>query len=648
MFNIEARKVLTMSYDELVAIPHQLVRLSFDDGELVTGWRGTIFCWYMWEFHRQYPDTPLLLRHHMGNKRLTRDTSIEVMSECFWSTFESAPAAAKTRVFVEELCKLTYQVTNTIFNDTDRIEEWITTLMAEDFVEILTHPGIRDLNENVMPNEMSISAAYSGIKAVLKDEHELQRNWLAKAVKSNLVKIGQALQCVGPRGFLTDLDSHRFNIPVLQSYAAGIYDAYGVGVESRSGAKSLIFNKELIKDTEYFNREMQLLCQSMVTLVDGDCGTTRTMPVHIRDRAQLKGMDGKYFVGPNGETQTIRGNRTDLIGQKLQVYAVRFCETTQRGAVCAKCFGDLSWSVPVGTNIGHVAATEICRMITQRVLSNKHLDQSSMIEQIVLDAYESRFMQVMGGGSKLGLANELATTPVTITFSRECTPYLADIKAVDEIPDHALARYSQINKVTFNVLRKGGVMESATVNVAVSSRIGYFTGPFLKHIKNVGWGLTQDGNYEITLDGWDVKRPIFALPMKQMNMMDFKQEVEAMVKRSKVYPAGKNSPDLSDPQVVSDEVCAMFDLLNKRISSNFAHVEIILQATMIVSEENRDYRIPLASERAEFGRFTDIMKFRDLSAALAYEKQVDALNNPASYLVTERQYHPYSPYLRVD
>ena len=271
-----------------------------------------------------------------------------------------------------------------------------------------------------------------------------------------------------------------------------------------------------------------------------------------------------------------------------------------------------------------------------------------MIEQIVLDDFERRFMQVMGkDGSKLGLADEIAKLPVKLTFARECTPYLADIKAVDEIPEHALPRYSQITDVTFNVHHKNGRTESATVGVAVSSRIGYFTAPFLKHIKHVGWNLTPEGNYEISLDGWDVKRPIFALPMKQMNMMDFKLEVEGMLKRSKAYPAGKNSPDLSNPQVMSDEIGAFFDLLNKRIDANFAHVEVMIQATLIVSEEGRDYRIPHPWETREFGRYTDILRFRSLSGALAYEKQADTLNNPASFLVKQRQPHTYDSYLRV-
>lgn len=647
MFEIDARKVLEMTYDEMVKIPHQLVKVKFDDGVLLAGWRATIYSHYLWEFHRRYPKTPLLMKHHIGNKRFTKKTTLKTGNECLWSTYDAYNHPGET-VEVETLTELFYRINNKIFNDTKNIEEYITTLGPEDFIEILDHEEISQINAGVQPNPLSIGSAYKGITAVLKDEHHLSRNWLAKAVKSDLVKIGQALQCVGPRGFLTDLDSHQFQHPILDSYAGGIYSAHDCGIESRSGAKSLIYNKELIKDTEYFNREMQLLCHPMMGLVQGDCGTTRTLPFYIADMKHLRGMDGKYYVGEDGQLKTIHHWDKHLIGKKVMLRAVSCCETKQRGYICTTCYGDLALSVPKQTNLGHVAATEVGGKITQRVLSNKHLDQSSMIEQIVLDDFERRFMQVMGkDGSKLGLADEIAKLPVKLTFARECTPYLADIKAVDEIPEHALPRYSQITDVTFNVHHKNGQTESATVGVAVSSRIGYFTAPFLKHIKHVGWSLTPEGNYEISLDGWDVKRPIFALPMKQMNMMDFKLEVEGMLKRSKAYPAGKNSPDLSNPQVMSDEIGAFFDLLNKRIDANFAHVEVMIQATLIVSEEGRDYRIPHPWETREFGRYTDILRFRSLSGALAYEKQADTLNNPASFLVKQRQSHSYDAYLRV-
>jgi hypothetical protein len=641
MFNIDARSMLTMSYEELVAIPHQLVNIRFDDGELLTGWRATIYSWYMWRYHAVYPTTPLLIKHHIGNKRLTRDTHVKTMTKCLWSAFD----ASNGTLDVEVLCKMAYDITNDMFNDSEYVEEWITTLSADDFIEILDHPKIKELNDNTQENAISIGATYKGITAILKDEHELSDNRLANAVKSNLVKLGQALQCVGPRGYLTDLDSHRFDKPVMGSYGGGIYDLYGSGVESRSGAKSLVYNKELIKDTEYFNREMQLLGQTILGLIDGDCGTTRTLPKVIQDANDLRNLDGKYYVTENG-LRTISGADIHLIGQKVQLRAVSLCETPHRGYLCKTCYGDLSLSIPRGTNPGHVSTTEVGRSITQKVLSNKHLDQSSMIEAIVLDNHDKQFLKVMRNGAKLGLADGLHGLPVSITFPRECTPYLADINSVEEIAEHSLPRYSQINSVVMNVLRKGGIMESAGVNVSVSSRIGYFTAPFLKHIKTVGWTITSNGDYEVTLNGWDVARPIFALPMKQMNMLDFKKEVEGMIKRSKKFPAGKGSPDLSNPQVLSDEICALYDLLNKRIGANFVHVEVIMHATLIVSEEGRDYRIPHPWEHREFGRFTDILKFRSMSAALAYEKQVDALNNPVSYLIKQRMSHTYDAVLR--
>lgn len=640
MLHLDARQVLSMTRDELDQYPQQLVTLTFDDGVLVSGWHATIFSWYLWEFHRRYPDTPLLMKHHIGNARTNKGTHIKTANQCFWDTYE----AYGRQLDVEDLCKVTYELTQMLFNDVERIEEYSVTLSADDFMEIIDHPEIAAINAGLTPTEHSISQGYKDITKILKDETQLRSNRLANAIKSDLVKLGQALQCVSARGYLTDLDSHRFDNPIMDSYTAGIYDLHDSAIESRSATKSLVFNKELIKATEYFNREMQLLCQVMLGLLPGDCGTTRMLPVRIRNTDDLRYMDGKHFITEGG-LKTIRPWSKELIGQKVSIRAVSCCETTRRGFICETCFGELSLSVPHRTNIGHVSATEVCRNITQKVLSNKHLDQSSMIERIVLDSHDSHFMKVMKCGSKLGLADDLHGLPVSITFDRTCTPYLADVRSTEDIPEHSLPRYSQISAVTFNVLRKGGIMQSASCHVAIGSRIGYFTVAFLNHIRNVGWSQTSTGDYQVTLEGWDAKRPIFALPMKQMNMLDFKQEAEGRIKRSKRYPAGKSSPNLNDPEVMAAEIIGLYDLLNTRVNTNFAHVEVMLQATLIVSEEHRDYRIPLPTENREFGRFNDIIKYRSMSGAMAHEKQADTLNNYTSYLITDRSPLPYDSFI---
>lgn len=638
MLYFNARDLLHMTRDELVSYPQQLVTLTFDDGEVsVQGWRATVFSWYLWEFHRQYPDTPLLVKHHIGLKRFNKNTHVKTMNHCFWEVYDTYRGS----VSPETLSVLAYDVTQTIFNDGHLIEEWLSTLTPEDFLDILDHPEVKEINENCQPNEIAISDAHRRIDKILRDEHQLRNNWLANDYKSDLVKSGQALQCVSMRGYLTDLDSHRFEYPVMQSYAEGIYTLYESVVESRSATKSLLFNKELIQETEYFNREMQLLTHVMSGLAMDDCGTKRTIPVRIRNKDDLRLFDGKYYVDQSGGLKVIRPISKELIGQKVSIRAVSQCQCGERGKVCKTCYGEMALSVPVGTNIGHIAATEICRIITQKVLSNKHLDQSSLVENIVLSTYDSQFLRVMRRQNELGLSESLYGLKTTITFTKEQAPYLVDIKILESVPEHSLSRYSQLDTVMFDIVRKDGTMLSAPVNVSVGSRLGYFTPKFLKHIKQKGWTVTSEGHYQVSLDGFSNTAPIFALPMKQMNMLDFAKEVEGLVKRTKRYPAGKASPNLADPEIMSAELMAMYDLINTRATANFVHIETLLQSTLIVSEDKKDFRIPVPGENVEFGRFTNIIRGRSLSTAMAHESQEEVLNSVASYLIEHRMAATY-------
>nr|UVX43183.1 MAG: RNA polymerase Rpb1, domain 5 [Bacteriophage sp.] len=643
MRQIKARDLLNLTREELNHDEQFMLELEFDDGVMVTSWRTTLYSWYIWEFQRRYPKAPLLMHHHVGNRRFNKGTTNKTMNHCFWDTF----SAYGGELHPEDLAKTVDDIRQQLFNDVEYVEEYVPTLDIDDFIGVLNHPKIKEINNAVQPNETSIQQAYKAITVVLKDEDELRDNELAEAIKSEFPKVGQALQCVGPRGYLTDMDSHRFDFPILTSYGNGIYTLAESLIESRSATKSLIFNKELIKETEYFNREMQLLCHVMAGLSGKDCGTTRTLPVRIRNKDDLKTYNGKYRVTDKG-LAAIKSTDTELIGEIVRIRAVSCCEEKARGYVCPVCYGDLHLSVPYGSNIGHVAATEICREITQRVLSNKHLDQSSMIERISLSEYDAKFLAVHPCGSKLGLAQGIKPGSVRIQFSRKCAPYLADIRGMDEIPEHNLARYSHIDSVIMNIDRPGEVTLSVPITVAMGSRIGYFTSSFLKHMRAIGWSMTANGDYEVSLTGWDSKRPIFALPMKQMNMLDFKQEFEALIKRSKKYGTGRQSPDLNNPEVMAQEVQIMADLLNSKISTNVVHVEIMLQATMVISENDRDYRIPHPTEHREYGGFNNLIRFRSISGALAHEKQADTLNTMSSYLVTNRQPHPvYDPFLRV-
>ena len=62
---INARDLL--SIEPLVALKQLPPKftLVFDDGEMQTTRRRTVVSSYFWEYHRKYPEIPLLIKHHI-------------------------------------------------------------------------------------------------------------------------------------------------------------------------------------------------------------------------------------------------------------------------------------------------------------------------------------------------------------------------------------------------------------------------------------------------------------------------------------------------------------------------------------------------------------------------------------------------------
>lgn len=240
---MKARDVLALSKDELWALPHSnhLV-LTFDDGEVTTTTKRTIYCAYLWNIHRAYPKTPLLTRHHMGMERISskvHNTLLETVYRDWYDTYCQDPA------YDREACwKLLYETVNEVYNDfTQRIDDHVATLSILDFVEVLDNPVIREANDAVVPTQKSINDTYDTITKALIEDQSLNHNAIAQAVRSSLVDIKQVLQCVGPRGFLTEINSTIWPQPITVGYAQGMRSLYDSMIESRSAAKALMFAK---------------------------------------------------------------------------------------------------------------------------------------------------------------------------------------------------------------------------------------------------------------------------------------------------------------------------------------------------------------------------------------------------------------------
>ena len=72
-------------------------------------------------------------------------------------------------------------------------------------------------------------------------------------------------------------------------------------------------------------------------------------------------------------------------------------------------------------------------------------------------------------------------------------------------------------------------MQEIEVPICIGSRLSSITIEGLQYIKEVGFELTDNGDYIIDLGDWNINTSFFTLPLKHVSMIDYKDEVESIL-----------------------------------------------------------------------------------------------------------------------
>jgi hypothetical protein len=647
MLTIDARLLLTIPYDELDNHLRGRFKLRFDDGEMEVSARETVYSSFGWEFHRQYPRTPLRKEHHVATilkgGRLGMNTHLKLLGNCMWSTWDTYQD--DPLVSLDELAKKTYVTANLMYNYLiHHCEEYVTSLDITDFVNVLDHPTILQAKDEMQPTDESIKHVHSVIKDVLLKDPSMDDNPIALTVRSGLANMGQVLQCLGPRGFVTDIDSVIFPRPIMRSYAEGLRWFHDTLIESRSAAKSLTFATAPLEDAEYFSRRLQLMCQSVQNLHRGDCRSTEYLHWPFRDaefqdgemvrRSDLDLMLGKHYVDDQGVLQTIKPGDRHLFGRVLKLRSVLHCQHPDPYGVCSTCFGALSLSVPPNSNIGQACSSAMAQQTTQNVLSTKHFDGSAAVELIVLDEYQRQFVETTKDRTGYMLAPELEGKDVRLEIGRDFAANFTDIAEVEDVTELSITQISEMPEIAVLVDTPQGILPGV-IETSLNRRFASMTYPLLHHIHEMGYTVNERGNYVVDMAGWDWSQPILVLPMKHFNMSDHSAEIAEVLESSM-----KELDERSKEEKVDPTMERLFNLVNSKLNVNFAILEVILYAAMVVSIEDEDFSLPKNGTTRQLSVLDLTVRNRSMSAQFAYEDQKMVILDPRSYTETNRLDHP--------
>jgi hypothetical protein len=625
--------------------------LVFEDGEIETNWKETIYSTYAWRaFHVQYPLTPFLKKHHVKtiikNGKLGSKTHLDLLGSCMWSTHDAY--ISNPTVKRDDLAKLIYQTTNVMYNELSvRLEEYVLSIDIIDFLEITDHPDVKEVLDNPTPDQQFINNAYNVLDQLLSDNDKLVTNPIAKACKAGLANKNQVLQCVGPRGYLTDIDSLKFPVPVMRGYVKGLRLLHDSLVESRSAAKSLYFSKDPLQDAEYFSRRLQLLCQIVENLYHTDCGSKEYLiwkvkpPVIEKGKVtyvgDLRHLAGKYYLDEiTNKLVSIKATDVHLNGKTLKLRSVvAGCYHPDPHGVCSVCFGELSFSVPENTNLGHMCSTSMTQQTSQSVLSVKHSDGTAEIEGISLTKEAKWFLKVSSDGNSYLINLDRENSGMKIKFHSSKAIGLTDVNIVSNIEDLSITRVSEIDYISFLTYDKGVETQlPIPIMVSINNRLASLTHVFLAYIKKVGWFIDTDGNYVIDLTGWDFSKPVLTLPQKHFNMAAHSTEIANIIE-SRV----DDTIERDKASTPTATLVELFELVNSKLSVNLAVLEIILYSAMIVSAEREDYRLPKPWTDKGLGVTSVTIPKRSLAIAYAYEYHRQTIVSPASFFNEHRESH---------
>lgn len=645
------RELIAMSAHDLYrTIPKETnIIVEFDDGVIHTHTNQTIISTYLCFPLTKFPDVPVLKAYHLGDSLPTGSVVNNKLNTVLWGIHSHSGETTDP----EYLSKLAIVAVNRFFNDiTTYGASSFSSMSAFDLYEISELPELKEALGNAEPTEFSISKKiYPVVQKILKDPTILPHNPIKKSSLANTSKNGQLLQIFGPLGFRTDINAELFKTPIVNPLMEGVGDLEGALKESRTGTIALLNNKDLLRKTEYFNRQTQLIAQYVMNLHHfTDCGTEIRLPFLVTQES-LEVLKGKYYQKEDGTEDWIRGDETHLINTNVPIRSVLGCRHTDPQGICGKCYGRLQYSIPYNTNIGNVSAVVVGDKITSSVLSTKHHVASSQVEKFVLGPRELEFLRYGEEEETLYLSKKAAKAPkLWMTVYAEEVENLANILMVPTLDEFPVTAVSQLKQAAFEYEDKEGFVRGDLVQTSLYNRLSSFSMDLLRYLREHKWEIDKDNNVRIDLTNFPRNKPLFTLPFKNVNMYDVMVKIKSFLhsgsdgqnKKLGGYSKNKRGEQnfLRNYESPVDALTVFASMLNEKLYVNIVHVEILLYA-MMVRKRNVDYRLPKPGVTGQFDKYNIIMAKRSLSAAMAFEKQDKILSAADVVSHSPRICHPY-------
>lgn len=622
-------------------LPDKFIMIFDNQESMEVTKKSTIFSSYYWDVIRQYPNTIIINKHHLEfylkDKPFTSKSHLDILNAIYPSIVMAYGLSRPD--LRNHLNRLIFEVNNqSAYNNlSKKLYRYMTSIDILDVIEVADNVSIQKAVEDCNLTEDGVDQLSKKVINIIKNDKSLDDNRLARALRYGVLRDNQVVQSVAMRGYVTDVDSDLFMRPVTGCYVDGIRLIYESLVESRLGAKSLLYSEEPLRQTEYLSRRLQLLSMTVERVHYTDCGSQEYLEFLVQpdkydsfdkliSKSNLEILIGKYYLDPLDNTlKSIKGNETHLHNTWIKLRdPVAGCKHPDPHGICSVCFGDLSQNIQPGANVGHLCASAWGKIIAQLILSVKHVESSTNSRCVKIDSDNRDYLDTDIKKDKYYLRKNIIDNDYYLEISKDAVPNLNDIIDVKGIAYVDIARTTSIDEIKlFNTT------DYKIFPIQVDNMTGMFTAEFIEYLKVKKWTLNQRGNYIFDISEWNHNHPFISLSKKEFNNFELSKLIEKIITSRGLKESKKKERRERD---VSEAILReLVEVINTKLKVNFAILSTIVYGTMVKDPLVFDARLPKAGEEKRAGILKETLPNRSLSGVFAFEVMAPEFVAPKSY-----------------
>lgn len=163
----------------------------------------------------------------------------------------------------------------------------------------------------------------------------------------------------------------------------GVNDPLSYFIESSTARAAQIMSKTNVGDSGNFARLLGLNNTDTILNLNKayECMSRHFMKYEIKTSKHLSMIKNRYYrFNPLGMEYLIDDKDTSLIGKTIYMRSPMTCASNSAGkGICKKCYGDLYYT-NLNINVGKLAAEILTSILTQILLSAKHLFETKIIK----------------------------------------------------------------------------------------------------------------------------------------------------------------------------------------------------------------------------------------------------------------------------